>query len=182
MSHRLIIGGTGCGKSYLARHLASLDAAKGRKIIVRSPFGYDWRGGIDLLTDSMGKVRDVANKGRNLSIIIDETSTLSNDERLILRELATKARHRGHVVTMVAHAATRAIEPMIRAQCGELFVFRISGRSADALEDDTGVQLRGALELPLRHFFWVRELAVRGPLVLGPGGIALASAGAMPQT
>lgn len=173
--HRLIIGGSGSGKTHLARHLAALDGFAGRKVLVYSPFKRDWTGTADRCTSSMDELEAWTAKARHCHVAVDETSAMNHADRLILRRIATTCRHQGHRLTAIGHAATRAIEPMVRAQAGEVFLFGIGGRSAAALEDDIGVDVSAAITLPIRQFFWVRERQVRGPYVVTVRGIELAS-------
>ena len=135
--HTLISGQSFSGKSFLAKNLCKTIRKSGRRTIVLDPFFDDWD--CDFKTVSSDEFISVAKANTSCALFVDESgSTIGRgaDARR-LHWLATQARHWGHRTYFIMQRITQ-VEPLIRSQCSEFYVFRSSMSDAKILSDETG--------------------------------------------
>lgn len=135
--HTLIAGASFSGKSFLAKQLCKTIRRTGRRTIVLDPFFDEWE--CDFKTTNSDEFLRVAKNNTSCALFVDESgSTIGRGaDAARMHWLATQARHWGHRTYFIMQRITQ-VEPLIRSQCGEFFVFRCSMSDAKILTEETG--------------------------------------------
>jgi len=131
--HSLILGMTESGKTALAKKLVKEFKAKGIYCISLDPLS-DPSWGCDFITNDPDKFSQVWKSSRGCAVFIDEAGTVGKFSETI-NEAATKGRHWGHSFFFLSQRATQ-IEPLVRDQCGALFLFRSGLQSRKTLAEE----------------------------------------------
>lgn len=149
--HTLICGQSFSGKTYLAKKLCG-GLRKSRRTIVLDPFLDDWP--CDFKTANSDEFLRVARANTSCALFVDESGTSIGrgaDARR-LHWLATQSRHWGHRTYFIMQRINQ-VEPLIRSQCSEFFVFRCSLSDAKVLVEETGDDIfLKAPDLPRYNF------------------------------
>jgi hypothetical protein len=133
--HIFINGGTMSGKTYLAQHLARAYQAKGFGTIVLDPMD-DPSWSADRQFREMEPFLDCAYAATGCLLIVDEVGqTVGRSPVPRVEWLATRARHWGHRVIFMGQDPVQ-VKPIIRDQCGELFLFQVSAKKAEMWADN----------------------------------------------
>ena len=158
--HKLILGMTNSGKTFLARGLCQRLQENGIETIVLNPFfkisAARW--GASFETDSEREFSNVYFKSRNCAVFIDEAGSFCGrgiSKKML--ETATMGRHLGHVNYYIAQRGSQ-INMTVREQCSELFLFR-QGVKDSALwaEEFANETLKKACELKHHEFFYAKK-------------------------
>lgn len=140
--HRLYIGTTESGKSYLAKTHAHAMKKAGWPIVVLDPMiGYtasDEPWGADFITGSRDEFLAKYHTLKNCAIFIDEAGDIVGHHDLEMRALATRGRHAGHQIGFISQRATM-ISPSVRSNCAEQYIFRTTVKDGIALADDYAI-------------------------------------------
>jgi hypothetical protein len=129
-AHAFINGGTMSGKTYLAQALAKEYQRSGYGVIVLDPMD-DPSWNADRQFRTMPEFLKCANQATNCVLFVDEVGqTIGRNPPPEVEWLATRARHWGHRVFFIGQDPVQ-VKPIIRDQCGELFLFQVSQRRAD---------------------------------------------------
>jgi len=131
--HSLLLGMTESGKTSLAKQLIKQFQRKGVHCISLDPLG-DPAFGADFVTDNPAEFAWVWKTSRSCACFIDEAGTVGKFSEHI-KEAATKGRHWGHSFFFLSQRATQ-IEPLVRDQCGALFLFRSGMQSRKMLAEE----------------------------------------------
>lgn len=131
--HCLILGMTESGKTARAKQLIRQYQRLGIKCIVLDPlqdpsFGADFQTADPVAFEQMWKT------SRSCACFIDETGAVGKFNESI-RTAATRGRHWGHSFHFLAQKAVQ-IEPLVRDQCGALFLFRSGLQSRRTLAEE----------------------------------------------
>jgi ABC-type glutathione transport system ATPase component len=140
--HILIVGGSTCGKSSLARVLIDKSKKKKTDAIVFDPFFVDgisdaqelW--GAEQATSSKMKFGRMVNKSLRCLTVVDEASEWGKSSKF-LETIASKFRHRGQKIIFICQNYTM-LSPTIRNQCSHIYVFRTLGESCKSLCKEYG--------------------------------------------
>jgi len=132
MGHALILGQTECGKTSLAKVLATLCP----RVAVYSTYKSDWGKNVVFFATDLDALVTFAQTNKNCNIFIDESGESINRDRQY-QFFATRARHFGHRVFFITQRANQ-LTPTIRLNCSALYVFRQSPKDAQLLYDDFG--------------------------------------------
>lgn len=133
--HIFINGGTMSGKTFLAQHLAKAYKASGYGVIVLDPMA-DPNWGADRQYHEMEPFLACAYKATGCLLIVDEVGqTVGRNPEPRVEWLATRARHWGHRVIFMGQDPVQ-VKPIIRDQCGELFLFQVSAKKAEMWADN----------------------------------------------
>lgn len=138
--HRLVVGGTLCGKTSICRKLCEESHKRGVIATIHDPFAseHEWPDGAIVLDngdDFFKVVRERIRAGQRQLCIIDEADTelgVDNKQNLWI---ATKGRHYG-IENIFSTQRPFLIAPTARNMCAELFCFRVSQNDASALAGD----------------------------------------------
>ena len=131
--HGLILGMTESGKTSLAKQLIKEFQKKGIHCISLDPLG-DPSFGSDFATNDPAEFESMWKRSRSCACFIDEAGSVGKFSET-LREAATKGRHWGHHFYFLSQKATQ-IEPLVRDQCGVLFLFRTGNQSRKMLSEE----------------------------------------------
>lgn len=145
------MGTTGCGKSTLAKRLAIQFKKQGKAVLVLDPIGdSDWQA--DFITDDKNEFLKVAKASKNCILIVDESAGVVGRYDVEMEWLGTKARHWGHSTFFIAQR-TQQINPTVRNQCSNLYLFQVSGNDSDILAEEFNQDiLKEAKSLPKLSF------------------------------
>lgn len=145
--HCLFVGATGCGKTTLAKRMASRFSASGTPILLLAPFN-DPEWGADFFTDDPQVFLDVVFNHRRCLIAIDEAGEFAGQYDKTMQTIATRGRHYGHLAFFIAQRA-KMVNVNIRTNCVNLYLFRSSSSDCRMLADDFAVDdLTPAAKLP----------------------------------
>jgi len=133
MGHSLLLGMTESGKTSLAKQLIAEFQKKEIKCITLDPLG-DPSFGADFITCNPEEFSRIWKNSRGCAVFIDEAGTVGKFSEHI-REAATKGRHWGHQFFFLSQKATQ-IEPLVRDQCSNLFLFRSGLQSRKTLAEE----------------------------------------------
>jgi DNA helicase HerA-like ATPase len=131
--HNLVLGMTESGKSELVKRIIKEARSRGIKTIVLDPM-HDPGFNADFQTDNPVEFENIWKISRSCFCFVDETGAVGKFSESI-REAATRGRHRGHSFFFLAQKATQ-IEPLVRDQCGGLFLFRSGLQSRKILAEE----------------------------------------------
>lgn len=131
MSHSLISGMTESGKSTLAKMLCSQFKEQGIGTIVYSAIDLNgWN--CDFKTSNIESLKQSVNNSRLCMVFIDEADTVCSLKQPENNFLAVRSRHRQHSVYFITQRPNM-INPNIRGQCKNLFLFNIHYNDAKDL-------------------------------------------------
>jgi hypothetical protein len=162
--HVIIAGMTESGKTYLAHSLVKSFRGMGIRTIVLPKPGEKWPA--DCVTEDKVRFLAVVKSSQKCAVFVDECGSAIgryNDE---MEWLATQSRHNGHRVFFLMQGGTQ-VSPIIRDNCGQMFLFRVSPKSAAFwAEEFANDELFNACKLPQYHYYRVGrfEAAVLGTL------------------
>jgi DNA helicase HerA-like ATPase len=131
--HTAIYGMTLSGKSSLAKQIIANLRMKGYKTIVLDPLG-DPSFNADFHTQDVKEFERVWKGSRSCFCYIDESGQVGKFSEA-MRNAATTGRHWGHSFTFIAQKATQ-VEPLVREQCSNLFLFRSGRKSRETLAEE----------------------------------------------
>lgn len=129
--HKLICGTTMSGKTTLAKRLAALYRAKGRKVIVLDEL-LDPEWNADFITDSPEKFQDVFWASRNCAVFIDEAGDSVGRYNKEMNMTATRGRHWGHICHYISQRPSMLSRNVI-SQCLEGYAFLLETEDAETL-------------------------------------------------
>ena len=135
----LILGGTGCGKSELARYLVTLRLASNRYL---KPVALDPHKQF-VADEAVGLVAVMVSRLRGSPptlFIIDETSQLAAPERAALVTLFSQARHGGHKVLAIGQRPLM-LPLSARSQATEVWAGRLIPDDLKLMADEMGYEL-----------------------------------------
>ena len=147
MSHSLILGVTGSGKTTLAKHIAK----RLKRVIVFATYKSDWQ--CFHFTDNVSELVSIVETNKRLNIFIDEAgeSLKRNDKEF--QFLATRTRHFGHNVFFITQRANQ-LTPNIRTNCESLYCFKQSFNDASVLAQEFADEtIMKVTELPKFYFY-----------------------------
>lgn len=134
MPHTLILGITESGKTTLAVKLAQNYKKRGINVLVLEPFkSQKWNA--DFITDNANEFLDVVFTNKSCAIFIDESGDMIGRYNEAMNKLATVSRHYGHNSHFICQRATM-INPTIRSQCSNIFLFKQSLDDAKILSKE----------------------------------------------
>ncbi len=150
--HVLTVGMTLNGKSVLNKGIVGGLRKLGCGIIVATPIeGDQWDA--DLLVHDLDHAKEAYQNSRNVHFIWDEAGEFYAEDRKFMQKTATRGRHRGIVNHYIVQRA-ELLDPTIRGQCSELYLFRVGLDDADRFAKEWGFpELREAVHLPKGMFF-----------------------------
>lgn len=133
--HGLIVGVSNTGKSTLAFELARAHQRRSEPVLVLDP-NNDPRWPADYKTTDPERFLAVAKRSQRCALFVDEAGKAigRGAKAQAMAWLTTTARHWGHRTFLIAQRAQQ-VEPTLRDQCSEAFVFRQSLRDAKLLAD-----------------------------------------------
>lgn len=138
MPHKLIVGGSGTGKSTLAKLMESEAVKLGILSVVYDPtLSPDWATE-NVFCDEYEFFECLAKehkKGCPILAMVDEADTLLSMSHRHNWWLFMRGRHFGIEAVAITQRPTN-VAPSIRGNCSELFAFRIPRSDALALADD----------------------------------------------
>lgn len=147
MSHSLILGVTGSGKTTLAKHMAR--ALK--RVVVFATYKSDWP--CDYFTKDIFHLCEIVKTNKKLNIFIDEAGTTLERNDTEFQFLATMSRHFGHNVFFITQRA-KQLTPNIRTNCESLYCFKQSEEDAKVLAGEfADKNIMRVVELP-RFFYY----------------------------
>ena len=126
------------GKTTLARRLAALYKAAGRRVVVLDELmdpAWISEGGADFLTDSPEEFKEIFWTNRNLAFFIDEAGESVGRYDKSMSMTATRGRHWGHLGHYIAQRATM-LARNVRAQCSEVYAFASTDTDAKVLAEE----------------------------------------------
>lgn len=118
------------GKTTLAKRLAAYHKDSGNRVIVLTSVWDNWK--CDFLTDNPEKFLEVFWKNESVYAFMDEGGDTVGRYSKAMTQTATRGRHWGHSCYYIIQDAT-LIDPVIRRQCSQTFVFNCAPSSAKAL-------------------------------------------------
>lgn len=136
MSHKLITGGTGSGKSVIAKKLCRGYKKRGIYTAVLDPMlsnTDDWQADFQT-SDGQEFIRHIKTV-QNAMLFVDESGMAIGKYNTEMEFLATQARHWGHDTHFIVQRVTQ-IDPIIREQCIDAFVFATNERSLKMLSEE----------------------------------------------
>jgi hypothetical protein len=131
--HSLICGITESGKTTLGKHLASIHRKQGFHIHVLTSVWDAWDA--DFLTDDKDEFLKAFWESRSLIVFVDEGGETVGRYDETMKATATRGRHYGHSCYYIVQAS-REINPTIREQCTQLFLFNCGRKTAETLAED----------------------------------------------
>ena len=131
--HSAILGMTESGKTAFAKQLIARLRAAGRVCIVLDPLG-DPSFNADFQTSDPVEFERTWKLSRGCHCFIDESGAVGKFSEA-LRTAATRGRHWAHSFYFLAQKAVQ-IEPLVRDQCGGLFLFRPGLQSRKTLAEE----------------------------------------------
>lgn len=154
--HTLIVGMTGSGKSSLAKIMAQKAKAAGALILCLDPkndpgFCADFS-----TTDPAKFQREVTRAaGEKTLVIVDESADTIGNYAGVMCRIATMNRELAHRAIFITQRGA-ALDKNIVLNCGNVFVFRSSGRDCKTLCDDLGKkQVYEALEFDRGEYLYI---------------------------
>lgn len=133
--HNLIVGMTGCGKTSLIKYeIIPRFKAAGIKSAVLDPIG-DPGFNADYQTKNSNEFLQFAFREKGYILIVDESGQAIGQYDRPMRALATTVRHKGNFSFFACHAVT-TLPPVIRSQCGNVFLFQCSRTNWKMIADD----------------------------------------------
>ena len=126
------------GKTTLARRLAALHKAAGRRVVVLDELmdpAWKTEGGADFLTDNPEEFREIFWTNRNLTFFIDEAGESVGRYDKSMSMTATRGRHWGHVGHYIAQRASM-LAKNVRAQCSEVYAFASTDTDAKVMAEE----------------------------------------------
>lgn len=151
MAHRLIVGQTLSGKTYFCNALASELKKQGKRVQIIDPVG----------------AFDAPNLSE--SDFIDEVSQLETCPSYVFfdecgdyfsmshREnfwIARRGRHEGWHITFIT-TRYNSVAPIVRDQCGEIFIFNVSRETAKDLARDFDINYNDIARLKTGDFIHI---------------------------
>lgn len=136
MSHCLIIGITGSGKTTLAAKMATRMQAAGRLVLIFDPFSNSKWTSPYVYRDASAFV-EVAKSCRDASLFIDEAAEAVGIGDRAHHWLATASRNHGHAAIFLAQRLTM-VAPHVRRNCARVFSFKLHPADAEGLARDMG--------------------------------------------
>jgi len=166
MAHALIVGRTMMGKSALVKQIGSQLRRAKEEVLAFNPIGGDGFtkrdkfgcAAAEFETDDPDKfaaevARRVAEKTKRRFLIIDEAHEFFNRGNSEFLWIGTKGRHNGLNLILATQRAA-LLNPTVRGQCGELYLFACSLTDARFLSDEYGrKELADATELKPGEYF-----------------------------
>lgn len=133
----IIVGISGCGKTLIAMRIAEHFFRCGRPVVVFDPFIKPGKWKADFVTDSIEVLYNISQHPDNkeMVFVIDEAGEFFARDRKYNR-IATLTRQKGHDVYFVAQRALQ-LQPAVRSNCSEMYVFRQSLPDAKTLAEET---------------------------------------------
>lgn len=135
MQHNLVTGASLSGKSTLAKKLAALHTASGRRVIVLDELmDPEWVSisGAVLVTDNQEEFLAALWANRNLTFVIDEAGDSVGRYNKAMSKTATRGRHWGHIGIYITQRPAM-LDTNVRGQCGHAYAFVNDEDSAEAL-------------------------------------------------
>lgn len=155
-AHSLIIGQTLSGKSYFCNQLARAAVAAGKTVQIIDPtgsFGEEFDA-LDAFCDDVDELLDEPSH-----VFLDEASAYLDVGHRKNHRVLTKGRHNGWRVYVICQRFN-SVAPIVRDQCGEIFIFNVSREAAKELQALYGVQ--AAILIALRQGEYVRIFWEKG--------------------
>lgn len=133
MSHAIIVGMTGSGKTTLGKSFIRQLKVLRKPTAVLDPME-DHRWQCDFKTADLGRFHQHVSVRTGLYLAIDEGATFGkfNDE---VTHLMTKGRHLGHNVFLITQELTQ-VSPLIRGQCETLYLFGTGERAVKLVAEE----------------------------------------------
>lgn len=170
--HVLIIGMSGSGKSTLAKMFSKHLKERGHKVAVLDPLG-DPDYSCDFHTKNPDEFLAFAKANRDHYLFVDEGGETIGRYNTPMQWLATNARHLGHLTFFITQGVTQ-LAPIIRDQCGRVFMFTCDARNAEILATSFAEEkLRGLERLDRFHFVLVSRYSPpkSGEILLDKGNV-----------
>lgn len=145
--HILIYGQTTSGKSVLGKIMAQKYLDSGVGVMVFTPLPEQWP--CHFQTSDISEFVEIAMLENECALFVDEGSEVFNLGRKENHILATRGRHRGHRLHVLAQRGFSAIAPIVRDQASDLYLFNVSLYDARKLADEWNDEtILNAAELP----------------------------------
>lgn len=132
--HILILGMTESGKTTIAKLLIKEFKAKGLKTLVLDPLK-DPAFNADYQTADQKEFLNVFFASRTCLAVMDEGGESVGRYNEAMQTTATRGRHWGHTCVYLAQKAVQ-VAPIIRDQCGAVFMFTSGLQSAKAIAEE----------------------------------------------
>ena len=139
---------TSSGKTTLAKQLAVMARARGRRVIVLDPTYEEWQA--DFQTADNEEFLEVFWHPEWIScdVFIDESADAIGQFDKTMFGIATKGRKNGHNCFFISQRAAQ-LNPTVRGQCERLFLFKIGTKDANVMAEDwVEPELANAFLLP----------------------------------
>ena len=130
--HSLIVGMTESGKTTLAKSFATKLLASGKTVLVLDILASRWNATFQ--TSDINEFMNVVKNMENSYIFVDESGEVGKLHKEFYW-LATRSRHYGHSVFFITQRA-KQLQPIIRSQCRNLFMFATSKMDCITLHED----------------------------------------------
>ena len=164
MSHILIVGTSGSGKTTFARSLVDTSIEKGRPAIIFDPIGParggqgpDWHDDA-IVFDDIETFSQYLLNAHGVLAVIDEAGEYIGKSSPHLYWLATRARHKNIQSVFITHRPTQ-LAPVVRDNCGTLVLFAApAGTGAMLAEEFNNESLRICVELKVGERLIARRM------------------------
>lgn len=131
MSHTLIIGVTGSGKTVLSKALCQRYIERGITAFVLDPLLSDgWNA--NYITDNPEEFLYTVFENVNCAVFVDESAETIGRYAGVMQKLATSSRNLGHNVHFICQRP-KQLDVNVRTQCENIFVFKLSFYDAKEL-------------------------------------------------
>ncbi len=124
--HRLVLGGTGSGKTFYAKKVVDEFIADGGRVIIYNPMTTDFNPNADMYGDPDNFYTAVYDDTKERAlIVVDEAPLLLNHDKNKFNTFITNARHRGGALILVQRPKV-VLTPTILSQCDNMIVFKLN--------------------------------------------------------
>lgn len=164
-AHTLIVGMTEAGKTTVAKQMILKARARSVKSIVLDILA-DPAYNADFSTSNEDEFLKAVWNSRQCAVFVDEGIETVGQYNKSMFTLATRGRHWGHKCTFLTQRPT-GINPTIRDNCSNLFLFRAGVQAGKLLAEDFAQdELKNCSSLILGEYYFVNRngLFVKGDI------------------
>ncbi len=124
--HRIVLGGTGSGKTYYAKKVVDKFIADGGRVVIFNPMEQDFNVNAEMYGTPENFYEAVYDddKKRGL-IVVDEAPVLLAYDKNKFNTFMTNARHRGGALILVQRPKV-VLTPTILSQCDDIVCFKLN--------------------------------------------------------
>lgn len=130
MSHRIIIGSTGSGKTYMAKAMVDDFIASHNRVVIFNPLNQNFNQSAERYThpDNFYEAIFNANKDETCYIVVDEVSMLIAHDKKRFDFFMVRARHHGSMLMLVQRPQV-VLSQTVLSQCNEFIIFHLGVES-----------------------------------------------------